>query len=84
MQATRNLVLKLAYSPDGRFLAAGTVQGEVAFWDTTTGNLVALSPAHSGAIWAICFTPDGRSLVSAGNDGTLKIHPVPPRSNVIK
>jgi WD40 repeat protein len=58
-------VLGLAFSPDGRRLAAD-VSGSVAVWDLERKGLEAV--VH-GVGWAMAFTPDGRLLVDRG--GTL-------------
>src|SRR5437588_2311808 len=65
--------LSLAFSPDGKTLAMGvggdekTKQpGSVQLWDLTTGKKRASMPGHDAGDWAVGFTPDGKTLVSAG------------------
>lgn len=36
-------------------------------------ELVPIPPFHEGGIWSISFSRDGRSLASAGNEGTVRI-----------
>ncbi len=79
----RNSVLCVAYSPDGRLLAAGTAQpagpvglkfpGEVRVWDSSTGKEVYNLRGHLDGVYSIGFSPDGNRLISAstqrrGND----------------
>ncbi len=62
----------LAFSPDGRLLATGHLDGNnrefmpgaVKLWDTRTGKLVATwpVPVESGGVCALAFSPDGRTL----------------------
>jgi WD40 repeat protein len=54
-------VLCLAWSPDGRRLAAGTQGGTVYVTEAATGKKVASIPAQ-GAVGSVAFSPDGKSI----------------------
>jgi WD40 repeat protein len=58
-------ITALAFSPDGRFLAASSGR-QVLLFDAATGKPAATLGDHPGPIIALAFTPDGASLVSAG------------------
>jgi WD40 repeat protein len=63
----------LAYSPDGRRLAA-TVEGmKVYLWDAQTHQLSAQLAGHTGDVYSVAFSPDGRRLVSASQDRTVRV-----------
>ena len=55
----------LAFSPDGKTLVGGDIDGKVYFWNLASGNLIATLPAHTAACRAISFSPDGRALGTA-------------------
>ncbi len=62
----------LAWSPDGRTIAAGGMDRFLWRWDAATGQ--PLGPAlagHAEGITGLAFSPDDRTLVSSSLDGTL-------------
>jgi DNA-binding SARP family transcriptional activator len=65
----------LAFSPDGRFLAAGMSEvgfplaGSTIVWDVGTGAEVARFDSGEGAVEAHVWAPDGSSVWSLGDDG---------------
>jgi WD40 repeat protein len=69
---------KLAFSPDGKSLAASTTSGAAAIWDSATGKDIRRIEAHSdlgfGVAWApIAYSPCGNYLATAGTEGTVKV-----------
>jgi len=60
-----------AYSPDGNWIAAGGVD-HAAVWNARTGELK-WDLAHPLRIRSVCFHPDGRRFLTAGEDGTARI-----------
>jgi WD40 repeat protein len=68
----------IAFSADGRFLAAGSGEGTVWLWDT--GSNHALGRPLTGAtdsITDLAFSPDGSVLAAASWDSTLRVWDVP-------
>jgi WD40 repeat protein len=65
-----SVVQKLAFSPDGALLAAGTMEGTnstVLVWDTATGREHRRLKGDSSYCSNVAFSPDGRTL-AAGTD----------------
>jgi WD40 repeat protein len=56
----------VAFSPDGKTLAAGLEPGEVWLWDPVSGEEVARLPKMGDQVRWLGFHPDSRSLAAAG------------------
>ena len=63
----------VAFSPDGKVLAAGTAEGQVRLWRVTDGQPLLTCEGHLGAVWSVAFSPDGRLLASGSTDGTVRL-----------
>jgi len=60
-----------AFSPDGRMLAVGTLDGEVYLWKVASGQRLHVLQSHSGPVYDVAFSPDGGMLASGSADGTV-------------
>lgn len=65
----------VAFSPDGKLIAAGSTDGTVRVFDATTGDLLQTLEGHTGwvVIRGVEFAPDGKILASASLDGTIRL-----------
>lgn len=58
-------VTALAFSPDGKILAAGVYRA-VLLWDTATGKPLPCLMGLAGAVQSVAWRPDGSALAVAG------------------
>jgi WD40 repeat protein/tRNA A-37 threonylcarbamoyl transferase component Bud32 len=67
-----------AFSPDGKALLTGhTGSAQARLWDVATGKPLGPPLAHTGAVVGGIFTRDGKTILTACGDGTLRTWPVP-------
>jgi WD40 repeat protein len=67
-------VYSVAFSPDGKTLAAGSADGTVGLWDVATGQQIG-DPlaAPGGPVYSVAFSPDGKTLAAGSADGTIRL-----------
>ena len=66
-------VTSLAFSPDGKLLAAGCADGKLRLFDGRTGELKKVWDDDVARAWWVVFSPDGKTLVSQSRDKTVKV-----------
>jgi WD40 repeat protein/serine/threonine protein kinase len=59
-------VASAAFSPDGKTLATGTLDGRLWRWEPATGRLLGPPAKARVPVSAVAFSPDGRVLVTGG------------------
>lgn len=68
--------LNVSFSPDGRRLITGGLDG-ARVWDVQTGEATSLLLRCNGTVSYAAFTPDARQIVTADDDRTLRVWDLP-------
>ena len=66
--------VQVALSDDGRFAAAGDVEGRVLVWAVDSGALFASFDRHTRRIGGLTFGRDGSFLATGSWDETIRLH----------
>jgi WD40 repeat protein len=61
-----------AFSPNGKRIVSGGVDGTIRIWNAETGKEVWVSKA-SQALMAVAYLPNGTQVVSGEKEGTIRI-----------
>jgi serine/threonine protein kinase/WD40 repeat protein len=63
----------LAWSPDGRLLAAACKDHKAYVWDARDGKLQSVLEGHHWQVASVAFSPDGALLATGSMDGTTRL-----------
>ena len=76
-------MLCVRFSPDSKLLAVGDGESDlphykllptqIILWDVSTRSEVRRLRGHNNTIWALVFSPDGKTLASGSADQTVKV-----------
>jgi WD40 repeat protein len=69
-----DLVLSVAFSPDGSRIVSGSRDMTIRVWDTVSGAQ-SLGPlrGHINEVSSVAFSPDGATIVSGSDDRTVRV-----------
>ena len=79
---TFGAISSVAYSPDGKLLAAGTLEGQIRLWRTTDGQPILTCEGHTSGVASVTFSPDGQTLASGSLDQTVRLWKVATGQNL--
>ncbi|MDQ6662350.1 MAG: WD40 repeat domain-containing protein, partial [Chloroflexota bacterium] len=67
-------ILSVAFSPQGKLLAAGTAAtGEIWLYDAIEGIPLRVCHGHTDSVWSVVFSADEQRLISSSDDQTIRI-----------
>ncbi|MGK7873783.1 MAG: toll/interleukin-1 receptor domain-containing protein [Xenococcaceae cyanobacterium] len=72
LRGHKQLVLDIALSPKGEFLASAGADQTINLWDTQ-GKLLATLTGHGEPIRDVDISPDGKMMASASDDKTIRL-----------
>jgi len=66
-------VISVAFSPDGRLLAAGSWDNSTRIWQASDGKMLIRLVGHSRPVYSVAFSPDSRLVATGAGDATVRI-----------
>ncbi|RCJ24189.1 hypothetical protein A6S26_19375 [Nostoc sp. ATCC 43529] len=70
---TLGSISSVAFSPEGKLLATGDVDGKTQLWQVADGKSLLTLLGHNSPVWSVAFSPDGQTLASGSDDQTVKL-----------
>ncbi|KAF9299266.1 hypothetical protein BGZ88_011481 [Linnemannia elongata] len=66
-------VLSCAFSPDGKFLTAGLMNGNISMYDTATWTRIQEFQGHQDVVASLAYSPNSPQLLSGSYDQTARL-----------
>jgi WD40 repeat protein len=67
-----NQVSSVAFSPDGKMIASGSLDNTIKLWSLDGKNQKTLN-ANKATVFSVAFSPDGKTIASGSLDNTVKL-----------
>ena len=61
----------LVFSPDDSVIVRALTAGRIQLWDVTTGDKLTTLDGHTATVKTLEFSADGKTFISAAEDGTI-------------
>lgn len=75
---SKGTFLAVAFSSDGKNLAAGCSDNTVKVFNVATGRLRGLKGGHTKPVWCIAFSPDGKMLAACDHGNKIQLWVLTP------
>ncbi|HKQ46483.1 MAG TPA: SRPBCC domain-containing protein [Phycisphaerae bacterium] len=67
------VVMSVAYSPDGRLMGQALANGEAILRDAESGDVLRTLKENDKALWHLAFSADGKKLATSSSDGAARV-----------
>ena len=66
LDGVTDMVLSVAFSPDGNRVLTGSEDWTARLWDATTGKEIGRYQGDVAAVYSVAFSPDGKQVLTGG------------------
>lgn len=66
-------IAKVAFSPDGQWIASASADATIKIWEASTGNLAHELKGHLAGISTVSWSPDSLTIASGSDDKTIRL-----------
>jgi WD40 repeat protein len=73
LRGHRNAINRIAWSPDGSYLASPSDDRTIRIWEARSGACMRILRGHNGPVHHVAWSPDGHFIASGSTDNTIKI-----------